>query len=253
MTRITEATAAKKTHSAGSATPQVITAAFDRSFPWRPERHAINGDNSDIKLPASSKVTKMPGEAGKLLKAVTESYTTVNGYQLSLAGQKIYTILGQRDSSCGVALFNSRGKELAFSDVLGLNEWQYDAKGNARNMALGAGLPGAPRVRPVKPLSPSAKALTEAFDAKYPWDNQTDSVHIPDQLSENNVPSSVHNTKLSRMYDSKSYDATWLYQIELNGKHVFTVIGVADDQYDIGLFNLKGDRIGFNSGDGWTV
>jgi hypothetical protein len=243
---------AQRRELGSSVSAPAVTAAFDKAFKWSTEVHALNGNNSDVKLTGKIDPKTLPGTAGKMFAAVTKNknYDTLNAFQLSLAGQKVFAIMGSNGkppSDTGLALFAHTGKQLAFKDVMGLNQWQFDAKGNARNMALGAGLPGAPRVVAPKPLSPAAKSLTAAFDKKFPFNNDTDTWPFPNSAQyKGAVPK---NTDMSHMADSSRYDYSNVYKLDIGGKSVFAVNGVADAVNDLALFTSSGKRIAFNGGD----
>jgi hypothetical protein len=122
---------------AAGATAQQVTAAFDKTF-----------SGAGIpKLPAEKiDPSKLPGEAGRLFARVSkQNYTNVQAAWINgMAGEKVIAIMGTNNnppSDCGLALFNAKGKQLAFKNVMSNNQWVYNAKGN--DEALAAGLPGA--------------------------------------------------------------------------------------------------------------
>jgi hypothetical protein len=150
VTDVKGAAPAGKAANASPATAQQVTAAFDQKFPWSTGTHALNGNNSDMALPKENiDPSTLPGEAGKMYAEIKKNKNYSNlqvAWINGVAGEKVLAMMGTNGnppSDCGLALFDSKGKQLAFKDVMGLNQWQFDGKGNAHNMALGAGLPGA--------------------------------------------------------------------------------------------------------------
>jgi hypothetical protein len=249
MPRINEAnkTAPKTT----TASAQDLATAFDKSFPYS------NDAGNLTKLPASMDGAKLPGEAGKIFAEIQKDgnhYDHLNAYQVSVGGEKLFAITGHNGtppSDFGLALFNSRGKQLAFKDVLGLNQWQFDGKG--QNFILSEGLPHSPHATPAKPLPAETKKITDAFDAKFKWNDKTDSLDIPNEKFEGALPK---DTAATHMANSSTYDYTEKYKVNVDGKNLFLVVGVADDVYDVGLFHLDGSKVAFNQGANageWTL
>jgi hypothetical protein len=235
--------------STPAPSPAAIGKAFDRKFPYS------NAKGGLTKLPAPVNAAKLPGEAGKIYASIVseKNYTNVKAYAVTVGGEKVLALTGSNGkppSDFGLALFTSTGKQLAFKDVLGLNQWQINGKDS--HFALAAGLPGFPKSVPQPKLNAGLTKLAADFEKDLPWSDDAGAIVFPKSAAFNGaLPAGSAALKMSKdTEDSKTadYDFTEKYKVNVAGKDMYVVIGVADATYDVGLFDMKGRSLMFNQG-----
>ena len=111
-----------------AATPQQIAQQFDKQFPWDDSTYtfALTPKNgaTEIKggLPKGSAAAKMFANTAGIQN---NSYDYTNAYKATLGGQPVFIVSGTADATYDVAIFNAKGKQIAFQGNEGSGVWSY--------------------------------------------------------------------------------------------------------------------------------
>jgi hypothetical protein len=117
-------------------------------------------------------------------------------------------------------------------------------------MSMNVAAKPTPAAEPKSHLSEEAKAITEAFDKYFPYNEHTDTVdNLPDSATfKGELPKGSAAAKMAK---SDRYDFADVYTLHLAKQECYVVVGTADAIYEIGIYDMDGKEIAFNGLGTW--